>query len=297
MLRSSAPLHSPRTAQGPASKKPLKGVKQRVMGEFLLKSAMRPKPPVHANSVDAPPKEGKNETTSPPRKKVRMGPELYPRAALGDSKSLLSERKSNHLTRYLVAFQLNQTDENAAQKNARVSTQIITIINSTAFLLNEDLMVHPWRDRMKFARPPTKILEVKDWTDPVRIKLLTPGNLYISKGGWVNTKIRLGTFFEPDKVLDFLKDSVAIMGTSAGRASICPIQAENVDTVGWLYMSAESLNAQRLASCINHDLEYEVHCEHRNVFIPRERVLNKESGEYEDKWSQVTAVHIDCRVE
>ena len=62
-------------------------------------------------------------------------------------------------------------------------------------------------------------------------------------------------------------------------------------------MSSEALSPSRLALSIKDALDIEVHCSYRNVFIPRQKELNKETGEQEDKWGQVSAIHLDCRTE
>ena len=223
-----------------------------------------------------------------------MGPELYPQRKKGGR---VKKMTSNYDTRYSLAFQLPQTDENAIQRMTRSAVQLIMILNSAAIMLNEDFIVASWRKRLEFAAPPEKISVSKDLIDPVHIKLLTPGNLYISRGGWVNTKVRIGTFHDPEAVVKNLKEALALVGTTTGRAEICPILAEEVDTLGWFYMSSEALRPSRLALSIKDELDNEGHCSYRNIFIPRQKELNKETGEQEDKWGHVSAIHIDCRTE
>ena len=288
------PAVSPEGEQSDASKRPTGQVRQRSLGVFFLMPAIRnssakeesPQPNSQDNVTPSP-------SSSPSRKKVGMGPELYPQGR----KVGLKKMKSNYDTRYSLAFQLPQTDENAIQRLTAAALQLINILNSAAIMLNEHVVVASWRKRLEFPGPPEKISIAKDWKDPVRIKLLTPGNLYISRGGWVNTKVRIGTFHEPETVVKYLKEALEIVGTTAGRAEICPIQAEEVDTLGWFYMSSEALRPSRLALSVKDELDIEVHCSYRNVFIPRQKELSKETGEQEDKWVQVSAIHIDCRTE
>ena len=131
--------------------------------------------------------------------------------------------------------------------------------------------------------------------DPTYIRQFTSNKIYVGRGGWVNTKVRIGSESAPSDVEKYLHLVASTTGAFSGRATIEAIQSEEVETVGWFYMSSEAVDLKRLEKFISKGLEgKKISCSFRNIYITQKRIFNPATGENELAYPQVKAIHMDC---
>ena len=229
-------------------------------------------------------------------RRVAFLPEPYPLTDEEKKKSI--DRVRTNDVRYSLAFQLSADFDNkssALHRRALAAQTIVQIVDAAGRLLREDLILRPWKDCMLSSFPAEKISIASEWEDPTYIRQFTSNEIFVGRGGWVNTKVRIGSESTPTEVEKYLHLAASTTGAFSGRALVEPIQSEDVENVGWFYMSSEAVELKRLEKFLTRGLDgKKISCSFRNIYITQRRVFNPTTGENDPVYPQVKAIHIDC---
>ena len=233
------------------------------------------------------------------RHAVTFSPEPYP-LSKEDRKQNQDRIRSNDV-RFTLAFQLsadNDEKSSVLHRKAYAAQTILQIVDAAARFVHEDIVLRPWRDTLKVRFPPEKISKASEWEDTAQIRNYTASEIYVGRGGWVNTKIRLGFENKIEDVEKSLQLAASSIGAFSGRANVSPLQCEDVTTVGWFYMSTDAVDLKRLSKILSKALNgIKINCEYRNIYVPQKWEMNIITGEKEPVYPQVKAIHVDTFTE
>jgi hypothetical protein len=197
------------------------------------------------------------------------------------------------MVRYALSWKLHNPPANRDSLKVTILSIFNAIMDATAASVGEVFIIYSWRDSNKEKCRPEKISVIRDWENINLLRLITSGELYSGKEGWVNLiRVHIGSAVESDVVETALASAIdTLRGLSGGSANICPIQTEDVDQLGWLFMSSVAVDPFALQEILVDELEYDFHISFKNVSMCR---LN---GNSNSKLLLCKAIHIDCRTE